>query len=51
VADHLPGDAYGFDAVMAGRLESAVATASAEYAARNVRSKEIAAAAARWAER
>jgi glutamate-1-semialdehyde 2,1-aminomutase len=48
VADHLPGDAYGFDAVMAGRLESAVATASAEYAARNVRSKEIAAAAARW---
>jgi glutamate-1-semialdehyde 2,1-aminomutase len=33
---------------MAARLGSAVATASAEYAARNVRSKEIAAAATRW---
>jgi len=33
---------------MTARLESAVATASAQYAARNVRSKEIAAAATRW---
>jgi glutamate-1-semialdehyde 2,1-aminomutase len=33
---------------MAARLKSAVATASAQYEARNVRSKEIAAAATRW---
>ena len=47
-ADRLPGEAYGFDAVMAARLESAVATASAQYEARNVRSKEVAASATRW---
>lgn len=48
MADGLPDGVGGIDAAPVARLELAVAAASAEYSARNVRSKEIAAAAARW---
>jgi glutamate-1-semialdehyde 2,1-aminomutase len=48
VADCLPVGVRGSDAAAGARLELAVAAASAEYSARNARSKQIAAAAARW---